>query len=101
MRLEAAVLLLASAVLVLAGVIGWYVVRGVPVHYIPPGGPGLSQPGSIPDAVALDFAGPLAGAALYVSPGDAHRGAPGRGGDGASTARAAITNAARARSHLD
>ena len=56
-RLEAAVLLLASAVLVLAAVIGWYVVRGVPVHYIPPGGPGLSQPGSIPDAVALDFAG--------------------------------------------
>jgi len=57
LRLEAAVLLLASAVVVLAGVIGWYVVQGVPVHYIPPGGPGLSQPGSIPDAVALDFAG--------------------------------------------
>ena len=55
--LEAAVLLLALAVVVLAGVIGWYVVRGVPVHYIPPGGPGLSQPGNIPDAVALDFAG--------------------------------------------
>jgi len=55
-RLEVAVIALSLAVLVLGGTLAWYALTGLPVHYIPPGGPGLSQPGVIPDAVATDYA---------------------------------------------
>ena len=55
-RLEVAVIALSLAVVVLGGTLAWYALTGLPVHYIPPGGPGLSQPGVIPDAVATDYA---------------------------------------------
>jgi hypothetical protein len=55
-RLELAVAALSLTVLLLGGTLAWYALHGLPVHYIPPGGPGLSQPGVIPDAVALDYA---------------------------------------------
>src|SRR5205807_2093275 len=42
--------------LLLVSIGAWYALHGLPVHYIPPGGPGLSQPGVIPDAVATDYA---------------------------------------------
>jgi hypothetical protein len=55
-RLELAVGLLSLTVVLLVGILAWYAWHGLPVHYIPPGGPGLSQPGVIPDAVATDYA---------------------------------------------
>ena len=55
-RLELAVGVLSLTVLLLGGTLAWYAWHGLPVHYIPPGGPGLSQPGVIPDAVATDYA---------------------------------------------
>ena len=55
-RLELAVGVLSFTVLLLGGTLAWYAWHGLPVHYIPPGGPGLSQPGVIPDAVATDYA---------------------------------------------
>ena len=55
-RLELAVGLLSLTVLLLGGTLAWQAWHGLPVHYIPPGGPGLSQPGVIPDAVATDYA---------------------------------------------
>src|SRR5438105_9467670 len=55
-RLELAVGVLSLSVLLLVSVGAWYALHGLPVHYIPPGGPGLSQPGVIPDAVATDYA---------------------------------------------
>jgi hypothetical protein len=55
-RLELAVGALSLTVLLLAGVLAWSTVQGVPIHYIPPGGPGVSQPGVMPDAVATDYA---------------------------------------------
>lgn len=55
-RLELAVGILSLSVLLLGGVIAWHTYRGLPVYYIPPGGPGLAQPGVIPDAVATDYA---------------------------------------------
>jgi hypothetical protein len=55
-RLELAVGALSLTVLLLGGTLAWYTIHGLPVHYIPPGGPGLSQPGVIPDAVATDYA---------------------------------------------
>lgn len=55
-RLEGAVCCLSLGVMLLAGIIVWYVWHGLPIHYIPPGGPGISQPGVIPDAVATDYA---------------------------------------------
>ena len=55
-RLELAVGLLSLTVLLLGGTLAWYAWHGLPVHYIPPGGPGLSQPGVIPDALATDYA---------------------------------------------
>ena len=42
--------------MLLGGTLAWYALTGLPVHYIPPGGPGLSQPGVIADAVATDYA---------------------------------------------
>ena len=36
--------------------LAWYAITGLPVHYIPPGGPGLSRPGIISESVATDFA---------------------------------------------
>jgi hypothetical protein len=55
-RLELAVVLLSLSVLFFGSVIAWQTYRGLPVYYIPPGGPGLAQPGVIPDAVATDYA---------------------------------------------
>ena len=55
-RLELAVGLLSLTVLLLGGTLTWYAWHGLPVHYVPPGGPGLSQPGVIPDTVATDYA---------------------------------------------
>jgi hypothetical protein len=55
-RLELAVGLLSLAVLLLGGTLAWSAWHGLPIHYIPPGGPGLSQPGVIPDALAMDYA---------------------------------------------
>ena len=55
-RLELAVGLLSLAVLLLGGTLAWYAWHGLPIHYIPPGGPGVSQPGLIPDMVATDYA---------------------------------------------
>jgi len=55
-RLEAAVMAISLVVLLQMGVFTWYALYGLPVHYLPPGGPGLSQPGVIPDAVATDYA---------------------------------------------
>ena len=54
-RLELAVGLLSLAVLLLGGTLAWYAWHGLPVHYIPRG-PGLSQPGVIPEALATDYA---------------------------------------------
>jgi hypothetical protein len=55
-RLEVAVGILSLSVLVLVSMGGWYVWQGIPIHYIPPGGAGVSQPGVIPDVVAMDYA---------------------------------------------
>jgi hypothetical protein len=55
-RLELAVGALSLSVLLLVSVGTWYAIHGVPVYYVPPGGPGLAQPGVIPDAVATDYA---------------------------------------------
>jgi len=55
-RLELAVGALSLSVLLLVSVGAWYALHGIPVYYIPPGGPGLAQPGVIPDAVATDYA---------------------------------------------
>jgi hypothetical protein len=55
-RLHAICLALSLTVLALGGLITWYALHGLPVHYIPPGGPGLSQPGVIPEASAQVFA---------------------------------------------
>jgi hypothetical protein len=55
-RLQVIVGLLSVSVLVLSGVIGWYIYRGIPIYYIPPGGPGVAQPGIIPESSATDVA---------------------------------------------
>jgi hypothetical protein len=55
-RLEVAVGLLSLSVLLLVSIGAWTIWRGLPIHYIPPGGPGVSQPGVIPDVVATDYA---------------------------------------------
>ena len=55
-RLEVAVGLLSLSVLLLVSVGAWAVWHGLPIHYIPPGGPGVSQPGVIPDVVATEYA---------------------------------------------
>jgi hypothetical protein len=55
-RVEAALVAVSLVALLLAGVIAWRAYAGVNIHYIPPGGPGLSPPGIIPDAYATDYA---------------------------------------------
>jgi hypothetical protein len=55
-RLEVAVGVLSLSVLLLVSVGAWSVWHGLPIHYIPPGGPGISQPGVIPDVVATEYA---------------------------------------------
>ena len=50
--------LVASGVVnvLLGGVCAWQVLHGQAVYFIPPGGPGLAQPGMIPDGAAIDYA---------------------------------------------
>jgi hypothetical protein len=55
-RLELAVGALSLVVLLLVSLGAWYIWHGMPIYYIPPGGPGLAQPGVIPDAAATDYA---------------------------------------------
>jgi hypothetical protein len=55
-RLELAVGVLSLTILLLGGTLAWYAWHGLPVYYIPPGGPGLAQPGVIPNTVATDYA---------------------------------------------
>jgi hypothetical protein len=55
-RLEVAVGVLSLSVLLLVSIGAWAVWHGLPIHYIPPGGPGVSQPGVIPDVVATEYA---------------------------------------------
>ncbi len=55
-RLEVAVVALSLSTLLLVGIGAWYALHGLPVHYIPPGGPGLSRPGVIDDTSATDYA---------------------------------------------
>lgn len=38
------------------GLEGWRTWRGIPIHYVPPGGAGISLPGVIPDSAATDVA---------------------------------------------
>ena len=66
-RLELAVGLLSLTVLLLGGTLAWQAWHGLPVHYIPPGGPGVSQPGVIPDAVASFGGAVLLGAGVYLA----------------------------------
>ena len=47
-RLELAVGLLSLTVLLLGGTLAWYAWHGLPVHYIPPGGPGPLAAGGDP-----------------------------------------------------
>jgi len=55
-RLQWTVVLLSLPLTILAGMVGWAWVRGLPAYFIPPGGPGIVRPGVILDSVALDFA---------------------------------------------
>ena len=55
-RLQWTVALLSLPLTILAGMVGWAWVRGLPAYFIPPGGPGIVRPGVILDSVALDFA---------------------------------------------
>lgn len=55
-RLELAVGALSLTVLLLGGTIAWSVLQGLPVYFIPPGGPGVARPGVVPDVVATDYA---------------------------------------------
>src|SRR5262245_22760322 len=55
-RLEYALVLVGLTSLVAVGLLAWQWVSGPPIHYIPPGGPGLSRAGILPDAVALHYA---------------------------------------------
>ncbi len=55
-RLQGAVVALAVAVAALSVAVLLPILAGTPVHYIPPGGPGVSLPGVIPDEAATDYA---------------------------------------------
>jgi len=55
-RLELAVAALSLSMLLLVSLGAWYVWHGLPVYYIPPGGPGVAQPGQIPHALAMEYA---------------------------------------------
>src|SRR5215471_20271728 len=55
-RLLYAVCVLSTLTLVLViGILVAYF-RGFPIHYIPQGGPGISEPGVIPETMAVDYA---------------------------------------------
>jgi len=56
LRRDYTVSVLSTVILLLVGLIAYAYWRGLPIHYIPQGGPGISQPGVIPDAMALDYA---------------------------------------------
>ncbi len=55
-RLELAVGVLSLTVLLLGGSLAWSRYQGMPVYFIPPGGPGVARPGVLPDLVATDYA---------------------------------------------
>jgi hypothetical protein len=55
-RLTMAVWVQGCAILGLVGLIGWYVWQGLPVYFVPPGGPGIAQPGVVGDVTAMDAA---------------------------------------------
>jgi hypothetical protein len=55
-RLTVTLGVVSFAVALLGSILAWQAWHGLPIHYLPPGGPGLSQPGVIPDTVALDYA---------------------------------------------
>lgn len=55
-RLELAVGTLSLTVLLLGGSLAWSLYQGLPVYFVPPGGPGVAQPGVIPDTLATDYA---------------------------------------------
>jgi hypothetical protein len=48
--------LLSGALLLTTGTLAVEHWRGTPIHFLPPGGPGVSVPGIIPDAAATDYA---------------------------------------------
>ena len=54
--LKALSLILAIAVAGLSVAVALPLYRGTPIHYIPPGGPGLSRPGELSEGYAADFA---------------------------------------------
>src|SRR5215831_19995492 len=56
LRRDYTVSVLSTVILLLVGLIAYAYWRGLPIHYIPQGGPGISQTGVIPDAMALDYA---------------------------------------------
>jgi hypothetical protein len=57
LRLEAVCVVLATTTIGLAALTGWLVLRPAPIYYIPASaGPGLLEPGTVPDALARDFA---------------------------------------------
>ena len=51
-RLELAVGALSLTVLLLGGSVAWSLYQGLPVYFLPPGGPGVARPGVIPDTLA-------------------------------------------------
>jgi hypothetical protein len=67
-RLKAIHVLQPLVCLFFASIIGWYVWHGLPVHYIPEGGPGYSKPGVLPEAMARDFAERFARARFTFTP---------------------------------
>jgi hypothetical protein len=48
--------LLSLTVVLLGSTLAWEHLRGTPMYFIPPGGPGLAQPGVIGDGVATAYA---------------------------------------------
>jgi hypothetical protein len=55
-RLELAVGALSLTVLLLGGSLVWSRYQGLPVYFLPPGGPGVARPGVIPDTLATAYA---------------------------------------------
>src|SRR4029450_7758293 len=51
-----AFLLVSAALVVESLVLGALLLSGLPVYFVPPGGPGIARPGDIPDEAAQDVA---------------------------------------------